>query len=448
LFAAFLFFLGTIVGIAPSWAQEEGEDKPPEPVQAQEMKPEDPEPAETPAPAAGQAVTPEQRAEAAAHPAGPHHPPRTGKMVGDHWTPYEPPDPESFPPGSQVHIIEPGDTLWDLSARFLTNAYLWPQLWDVNQYITDSHWIYPGDPLLVPGAPTLIAEAPPAAPPPPPPAPAPEEPEAEPEEPAAPPLPPPPALVPVAVESDIYCSSYIEKDFQAPALFIAEREEGAKTVLSTGDIVFLSQGSRDGIAAGRYYSVAIPEHEVWHPVRKEDLLGTSVRTIGRVHVVAVQEASATAEIVGACDAIEVGSYLVPFEEVPVPLSSPVAFRTDDVEISGENPAYIVHVSDDKLSFGQGDMVNLDVGSADGVQPGDVFTVFREWGGTVEFGSARSYIEGQQLRAEEMRAEGEAPVYSYVLLGQVVAIGVKENTSTGKVLVAVREMSVGDRVELR
>ncbi|HEY5610375.1 MAG TPA: LysM peptidoglycan-binding domain-containing protein, partial [Thermoanaerobaculia bacterium] len=73
-------------------------------------------------------------------------PPRELHLVGDHWTPYNPPDPATFPPGSKVHIIEKGDTLWDLAAKYYGNAYLWPQLWEANTYITDAHWIYPGDP--------------------------------------------------------------------------------------------------------------------------------------------------------------------------------------------------------------------------------------------------------------------------------------------------------------
>src|SRR5262245_55480091 len=92
------------------------------------------------------------------HPPESTHPPRTGRFVGDHWTPYEPPGVESFPQGSQVHVIVKGDTLWDLAGKYLDNPFLWPQIWDVNQYITDSHWIYPGDPLLIPGKPTVIGE--------------------------------------------------------------------------------------------------------------------------------------------------------------------------------------------------------------------------------------------------------------------------------------------------
>ncbi|MBI3449638.1 MAG: LysM peptidoglycan-binding domain-containing protein [Acidobacteria bacterium] len=380
-------------------------------------------------------------------------------MVGNHWTPYVPPDPESFPAGSQVHIIEPHDTLWDLSAKYLTNAWLWPQLWDVNQYITDSHWIYPGDPLLLPGAPTVIGEAPaqpapvataetpaPAA------AAAQEEFEEPPPEvpaaPAAPAMPPPPALPPLASSSEIYCSTRILPSFEKPPLFVAEKEEGAKTVLSNGDIIFLSQGSQAGIQPGQIFSVVRNEHEVYHPMHPDERLGTAVRSIGRVRIIAVQTDAATAEIVNACDAVGVGDSLVPFQEVPVPLSSPVAFQQYGVEIKGENDGYIIHVADDKASFGQGDIVNINLGSDNGVQSGDLFTVFREWGGAVNFYAPEMYIDGQQARAEKMKETGAQPQFSQIVLGQLVVLGIEDKTATAKVLVAVREMSVGDKVELR
>ncbi|MDP2309271.1 MAG: LysM peptidoglycan-binding domain-containing protein [Pseudomonadota bacterium] len=43
------------------------------------------------------------------------------------------------------YVIQGGDTLWDISTRFLGDAYVWPELWSVNEYITNPHWIYPGN---------------------------------------------------------------------------------------------------------------------------------------------------------------------------------------------------------------------------------------------------------------------------------------------------------------
>ena len=69
---------------------------------------------------------------------------------------------EEYAPQTQVYIIERGDTLWDISSRFLESPWYWPQLWALNPYITNPHLIYPGEPIaLAPAEPIMVAEAPP-----------------------------------------------------------------------------------------------------------------------------------------------------------------------------------------------------------------------------------------------------------------------------------------------
>ena len=43
------------------------------------------------------------------------------------------------------YIVKQGDTLWDISSMFLSEAWRWPEIWQVNPNIANPHLIYPGD---------------------------------------------------------------------------------------------------------------------------------------------------------------------------------------------------------------------------------------------------------------------------------------------------------------
>lgn len=336
---------------------------------------------------------------------GSTRPPTNLKKVGDHWTPWDPPE-----PGPDAYIIQKGDTLWDLAGKWLGDPFLWPQVWDENRYILDSHWIYPGDPLVVPGRPTVVPEGGP---------PVPEEPPAVEEQPVEPPSQPaPPPMMLVADPVDVYCSGRIEPQHETAAVAIAGSEEPLKEALGTHDVIYLSGGRNQGVSAGDTFAVVRKGREVIHPTTAQ-VLGNYVRRLGRVRVMLTQEDTSTAMIEMACEDLHIGDELIAWEAVPIPRRASLPpFDRYDPASSGAAEGQIVFVGDDLEIAGGGHLIHTDLGAASGVKPGDVLTLFRE-------------------RQDLPRT----------MIGQAIVLTVSPTTSMAKVAVAVRESGVGDRVEV-
>ena len=335
--------------------------------------------------------------------------------VARHWSRYQ--YPETIPDGATYYIVVRGDTLWDISARFLRNPYLWPQIWDRNRYITDAHWIYPGDPLIMPdialvtdrageGAGTgmddeggLLGEG-----------------ESTGTGTAADPL------IPAIDETALQCSHYIVEDREDESLHLVGSEDGAtKNAFGDRDILYLNKGSNSGVKAGDVCSLHHVAYEVKHPETNRGI-GTKIEPTGWARVILVQENTATVRIEQACMDIHVGDYLKPFEKMPVPLIARHIPPDRLTPPTGRLTGTVVDIAEDAMIAGERQLVSINIGASNGVAPGNMFSVYKIMYPSVP--TPRNVI------------------------GELVVVAVRERTATARVLYSRDAIMNGDKVELR
>ncbi|MDO6680863.1 MULTISPECIES: LysM peptidoglycan-binding domain-containing protein [unclassified Oceanobacter] len=50
-----------------------------------------------------------------------------------------------LPDAPREYVVVKGDTLWDISARYTNDPWMWPEIWYQNSQISNPHLIFPGD---------------------------------------------------------------------------------------------------------------------------------------------------------------------------------------------------------------------------------------------------------------------------------------------------------------
>jgi hypothetical protein len=371
------------------------------------------------------------------------HPPRELHRAGDHWTAYNPPDPATWPAGSKTYTIKQGDTLWGLAQQFFKNAYTWPQLWESNTWITDAHWIYPGDVLLIDtetaqqiantatsdsGAPALMPETAEA-----------------------------PATsgntglttgdrfitaadavggsrspIPLGTEFDVYCYGYIGDPAEPMPNSIRGWEDTEMRYQpgnvhqdiggATGDLVLLNGGTATGLVAGDTYIIVESGELVTHPNKRTQIVGREYTYRGQLRVLCADDHHARGIITQSCEDIHTGARLKPLPQIPIPLARIPDMPAFCDPSSGKQKGYIVSAQGGwDTALGEGLLVQVNLGQAEQIQPGDFLTVYRETDGAGE---------------------------RHQVLGEVGILTTNTHTATGKIVAMRYSMKIGDRVEIR
>src|SRR5580704_13846634 len=141
-----------------------------------------------------------------------------------------------------------------------------------------------------------------------------------------------------------------------------------------------------GYQVGQKYAVV---RELRDPNRYEIFTGQHalLKTMGqpyselaRVRIIDTRNKMAIAEIEMSCDPVNPGDYVIPYVEKPTPAFHPPLRFDRFLPSNGKTTGRIVMAKDFDSEIGPGVKVYLNVGSNQGVKPGDYFRAVRTYEG--------------------------------------------------------------------
>jgi hypothetical protein len=219
-----------------------------------------------------------------------------------------------------VYTIKQGDTLWDISSKFLKDPFLWPKLWQRNPYITNPHWIYPGQPIRLSPLEELKKEEPKKVV-------VEEKPKEvvkEPKEPEVKKVEPPPIIEkkpevvaevkPVEEKPPVFPeirSAGFMSDIEYPGIGIVLESKEGKNLMSSGDIVYLAFKTSEPILIGNKYTIFRASEAIRHPVTQKKV-GIKYNIIGNVQIIDQYGNFFTAKVIETFDGIFRGDMIQPY----------------------------------------------------------------------------------------------------------------------------------------
>ena len=193
-----------------------------------------------------------------------------------------------------------------------------------------------------------------------------------------------------------------------PAIAIVASPED-RNLLGSGDSAIVNAP----ISPGTRFTVVRGARRVFHPVTHKSL-GWLIRILGTAEVTCRGERTSTVALRTMNDAASVGDYLVPIDPNDVLEQNVLAGKAQQGCIpAGACDGVIVALNEEGLVAGELELAYIDRGTAEGVTPGQRFTIYRE------------------LAPEGRGGMGEL---------QVLRVGV--HTATALITNSVREVQVG------
>ncbi|HEY7114456.1 MAG TPA: hypothetical protein VIA45_16120 [Thermoanaerobaculia bacterium] len=246
---------------------------------------------------------------------------------------------------------------------------------------------------------------------------------------------------PTGYESDLYCFGYLGDVSEGFVAQVTSAQDVAEQVdFATGDLLYLDSGADRGLRVGDDYWLVTAESEVFNPANGGSL-GRFYQYRGRGTILCIGAHTATMKVLDSCTDIPMGAYLKKFEPIPIPLArkSPPATACDPP--SGKPSGRIVFSRDGVVALGQDTPVIVNLGIANGLQPGDFLTIYR-------YSTGRDYgIEPQGTYWVNVPPPPGVEI-PRTYLGEIAVLEVGDRWAIGRITDSYRLVEVGDEVELK
>ncbi|NBB08702.1 LysM peptidoglycan-binding domain-containing protein [Pseudomonas sp. SLFW] len=308
------------------------------------------------------------------------------------------------------YTVVAGDTLWDISGKFLSQPWKWPQLWRANPQVHDPDLIYPGDTLTliyVDGQPRIVANRG--------------------ESRGTIKLSPRVRSTPIADAIPTIPLGAINAFLLNNRIIDTPEEFETAPYIVAGNGERVLSGAGDRIYARGQFS---PDHVSYGVFRKGKTyfdpetnvpLGINADDVGSGEIVAAEGDIATVQMQRSTQEVRLGDRLFVSEERAI--NSTFVPSEPQQEIRGT----IIDVPRGVTQIGEFDVVTLDRGKMDGLSDGNVLAIYKA-GETV-----RDRITGEQVKIPDERS------------GLLMVFRTYNHLAYGMVLHATRSLAVNDRV---
>ncbi|MDQ5858637.1 MAG: hypothetical protein M3542_10250 [Acidobacteriota bacterium] len=245
---------------------------------------------------------------------------------------------------------------------------------------------------------------------------------------------------PLGFESDLHCFGYLgETDEKFVAQVVSAESVAEQIDYMTSDLLYVDGGHDRGLKIGDEFWLVTPEMPVLHPRTGKDI-GRFHQYRGRAVVETLEGRTAALRVTSSCTDVPMGAFLKPFEAIPIPLARKTPPATAGDPPSGKAQGQIVFTRDGIVAVGADHTVIVDLGVANGVEPGDFLTIYRYSKGREEVRP----IGGYWVSVAPV-SRGEIP---RTYLGEIGILAVGDRWAIGRVTDSYRLIEVGDEVELK